>query len=151
MPTLAERIRENPEELDLLIRHCAGSITASSSEELAATIKKVINKTVGKEYPWPGNVRELEQCVREIISYREYGGDLSTSSTDPICALVDETRNEPLTADTLLSRYCRVLYERHGSLETVGSITKLDWRTVRRYIGGARQYRAVEHSDISQN
>jgi sigma-54 specific flagellar transcriptional regulator A len=152
MPSLAERIRENPAELDHLISHCTRSINGSSDPEQAADIRKIIDTTVGKEYSWPGNVRELEQCVRRIIIKREYcGGDRSASSTDPIRALVDETRNEPLTADTLLSRYCALLYERHGSIEAVCRITKLNWRTIRRYVDGSKQNAPVKYTETSLN
>ena len=134
MPSLRERIGENPGELDILITHCTQSITGSSSGELVYIIKKVIDTDLGNNYPWPGNVRELEQCVRRIIIRREYRIGKRSSSVDIIGAIVDKMCNESLSADNLLSRICGVLYKRHGSLEKVSRITKLDWRTVKRYI-----------------
>jgi DNA-binding NtrC family response regulator len=134
MPTLHERIAENPAELENLIEHFTKSITGSSNEELVKSIKKIVDKDLGKNYQWPGNVRELEQCIRRIIIRQEYKGDRQSCSTDELGALIEDMRNESLTAESLLSKYCNILYEKHGSLEAVGSILNLDRRTVKRYI-----------------
>jgi hypothetical protein len=138
MPTLSERIRENPGELDNLISHCTLSITGSSNEELVEAIKKIIDADLGNDYSWPGNVRELEQCIRRIVIRREYRGDQMPSPVDAAGALIDKMRNESLTADNLLSGYCKLLYDKYGSLEAVSRIVKLDWRTVKRYIDDSK-------------
>ncbi|MBN1578279.1 MAG: sigma-54-dependent Fis family transcriptional regulator [Chitinispirillaceae bacterium] len=138
MPTLSERIRENAGELESLIGHCTRSIAGTSGEELVATIRDIIDADPGKNYPWPGNVRELEQCIRRILIRREYRGDRRSSSVDAVGALIGEMRNESLSADNLLSRYCGLLYRKYGSYETVSRIVKLDRRTVKRYIEGSR-------------
>jgi DNA invertase Pin-like site-specific DNA recombinase len=39
-----------------------------------------------------------------------------------------------LDADALLSDYCQLLYERHGTYEEVARRTKLDRRTVKAYL-----------------
>lgn len=135
MPTLSARIHENPLELDNLIAHLVFVITGAANPELTHVVKEIIDTHLGSEYPWPGNVRECEQCVRRIIIRREYNGDHSPNgSPDAIGALVNEMRQEVLSADNLLSRYCRYLYTRHKSYEMVSRIVKLDRRTVKRYI-----------------
>jgi transcriptional regulator with GAF, ATPase, and Fis domain len=137
MPGLSERIREDAGELDGLIGHICTAITGTGSPELVATIRTIINRDLGKEYPWPGNVRELEQCIRRIILRREYHGDRCSPPVDAIGTLIDEMRDETLSADNLLSRYCTFLYKKYGSFEKVGGIVKLDYRTVKRYVGNA--------------
>ncbi len=39
-----------------------------------------------------------------------------------------------IDADTLLSGYCQLLYDRHGTYEEVARRTKLDRRTVKAYL-----------------
>jgi len=48
--------------------------------------------------------------------------------------LRDGIERGPLDADALLSDYCRLLYERHGTYEEVARRTKLDRRTVKAYL-----------------
>ena len=101
-------------------------------------LPKIIDTDLGKDYPWPGNVRELEQCIRRIIIRREYRGGLRSHPADSVGALVDEIRSESLTAGNLVAGYCRLLYDKYGSLEKVGCIINLDRRTVKRYIENSK-------------
>jgi hypothetical protein len=39
-----------------------------------------------------------------------------------------------IDAQTVLARYCRLLYDRHGTFEEVARITRLDRRTVKKYL-----------------
>jgi hypothetical protein len=39
-----------------------------------------------------------------------------------------------LNADALLGGYCALLYEQSGNYETVARLTKLDRRTVKKYL-----------------
>jgi DNA-binding transcriptional regulator LsrR (DeoR family) len=41
-------------------------------------------------------------------------------------------------AHELLTLYCALLYRRHGTYEEVAKRTKLDRRTVKKYVGDAR-------------
>jgi DNA-binding NtrC family response regulator len=135
VPTLRRRISEDPAELDMLIRHVTASIVGADAPELTALVQKLISGRLRPDYPWPGNVRELEQCVRRIILRHEYTGD-SLLPKDPTAALTDEIAAGALDADSLLSRYCRMLYHRFGTYEAVAKITALDRRTVKKFIGG---------------
>lgn len=135
VPTLHQRIQEDPLELDDLVRHMVGRIVGERSDEVAAMVLDGIRKHVPREYAWPGNVRELEQCIRRIILKRRYETDQGQAAPrDNEERLVAGIRDGALDAQQLLSRYCRLLYERYGSYEAVAKKTALDRRTVKRYI-----------------
>ncbi len=134
VPSLFQRIQESDQELSDLIAHTAKRIIGSNNQDLTQYIRSVIENRLGKGYPWPGNVRELEQCVRRIILNGEYTGDLKHPQDDPLTGFFEDIRNESVDADSLLSRYCMILYDRHKSYEAVGNRTRLDRRTVKKYI-----------------
>ncbi len=134
VPSLQQRIQENPQELGHLIACLLMRITNISAPQLAAQIEKAIRTQVPDYYPWPGNVRELEQCIRRIC----LTGRCSIADDTH---LADEHKGFHLTghdggssAQHVLQQYCRFLYERHGSYESVARITQLDRRTVKKYI-----------------
>jgi hypothetical protein len=79
-------------------------------------------------------VRELEQAVRRILLTKHYEGDHKSVAPDLQSRLRDGIDHGSLDADTLLSDYCRLLYERNGTYEEVARRTKLDRRTVKAYI-----------------
>jgi hypothetical protein len=79
-------------------------------------------------------VRELEQSVRRIILKQDYEGDRIDQDTDPVSQLVNDIRTESIDASSLLSHYCKMLYQKHGTYEAVGKIAGLDRRTVKKYI-----------------
>jgi hypothetical protein len=74
VPSLKERIRENPNELGELAAHSVKLITGEDSEELVKMVIEIIDGKLGMDYHWPGNVRELAQCVRSVIIKRDYEG-----------------------------------------------------------------------------
>jgi transcriptional regulator of acetoin/glycerol metabolism len=96
-------------------------------------VKTVIDETVGREYHWPGNVRELEQAVRRILVTQSYSGQ--RQNLDLKTTLQSGIEDGSLDAETLLSGYCALLHQRHGTFEEVSRRTKLDRRTVKRYVG----------------
>jgi hypothetical protein len=63
-------------------------------------------------------------------------------------AVVEEPREEgwkgtmkaiqagQLTADELLRRYCKLVYDLHGSYEETAARIGLDWRTVKKKLSG---------------
>ena len=55
---------------------------------------------------------------------------------DQLQKAIDE---ESVNAQELLSSYCFILYQRHGTYEVVSRITKLDRRTVKKYIMAAEE------------
>jgi transcriptional regulator with AAA-type ATPase domain len=137
VPSLSERIQENPDELAELVEHFCGVITGAKDTDLIGRVLEVVDKKLGgPDYCWPGNVRELAQCIRRVILKRDYEGQLSQSSSQE-GALADSMREGNLTADELLDSYCKILYKQHGTYEKVAKLTALDRRTVKKRIQGA--------------
>jgi len=114
----------------LIVRRIAGN----DSPEIAATVRRMIDVSPGKGYGWPGNVRELEQAVRRILLTGHYAGDVAAVQPDLCRRLQAGIAGGMLDGGQLLSGYCRLLYERHGTYEEVARRTNLDRRTVKAYI-----------------
>jgi DNA-binding NtrC family response regulator len=128
VPPLAQRVKENPEELAELVEHFTALITGSVEKNIVDRVLDVIGKRLGPDYPWPGNVRELAQCIRRVILKQNYEKDRSCRK-EPGGMEVEE-----ITAQELLGRHCSALYERYGNYEKVARITALDSRTVKKHI-----------------
>ena len=112
---------------DLLTR-----MVGEPRKELTALILEALKRDLPTEYSWPGNVRELEQAVRRILLTGTYkGDDLSVSQSGYLGIGMEEGR---IDAQTVLALYCRLLYDRHGTFEEVARITRLDRRTVKKYL-----------------
>ena len=134
VPSLQQRIQENPSELDELITHTVERVTGHKATEVINTVIEVIDKRLGRDYRWPGNVRELAQCIRRVIIKRDYLGDASVQSQDMLGKLFGGINSGTLNAQAVLAGYCAVLYKRYGTYEEVARRTKLDRRTVKKYI-----------------
>ncbi len=133
VPSLQQRLQENPEELKHLIASLLNRVTDIPAPQLVSRIEKHIRNTVPKNYAWPGNVRELEQCIRRICLTGNY---LVTQPAQPNTGngfTLAEDSGET-SAQRLLQEYCQFLYARHSSYEAVARITQLDRRTVKKYI-----------------
>ncbi len=139
MPSLQQRITEDPGELDALIRHLVRHIAGVDEPAIAARVRGVVDRRLGPAYPWPGNVRELEQCVRRVLLRDDYEGDRESGTGDTLSRLLHDIRAEAIDASSLLARYCLLLHERHGTYEAVAAITGLDRRTVKKYVDTARE------------
>ncbi|MHC4122569.1 MAG: sigma-54-dependent transcriptional regulator [Planctomycetota bacterium] len=134
VPSLQQRIQENPKELEELIAYTVERITGHKAEELARAVKEVIDKNLSKDYRWPGNVRELAQCIRRVIVKCDYAGDNSVGLGDLRSRLLADIGSGRLNAQEVLSAYCTILYKRYGTYEQVAKITELDRRTVKKHI-----------------
>lgn len=136
LPSLRERISQNPTELRALIARLLQRVIESPDDKLIDRIDNRINKTVPKDYHWPGNVRELEQCIRRICITGTYQGQVlaPVKKTDDSIFQAD-AQGKYLSAQELLQRYCKFLYNQHNNLEKVARIAGLDRRTVKKYIG----------------
>jgi len=132
VPSLRQRIQELPSEIDLLIEMMVTRMTGADSPELAGMVKGILEQSVGRDYHWPGNVRELEQAVRRILLTRAYAGQ--HQDLDLKAALQSGIENGTLDAEALLSGYCTLLHQRHGTFEEVSRRTRLDRRTVKKYV-----------------
>src|SRR5207247_6613033 len=109
-----------------------------AATELLALVHSTLRESLGKDYPWPGNVRELEQAVRRILLTRSYQASEPLQKKDLRQELAAGIDNGTLEADELLSTYCALLYETHGTYEAVSRRTKLDYRTVKKYLRNRR-------------
>jgi DNA-binding NtrC family response regulator len=135
VPSLRQRLREESEELDRMIIHVVTRIVGEGSEELVQMVREVIENELGPGYSWPGNVRELEQAVRRILLTKRIGPDSGKDqSQDCTPCLFSRIENGAMSARELLEKYCMLLYEKFGSYEEVSRRTRLDRRTVKKYI-----------------
>ncbi|MDB6156034.1 MAG: response regulator receiver protein [Chthoniobacteraceae bacterium] len=135
LPTLRERLAEEPRELDQLLEHLVARIGGDAAIALLPIVRAALSELIRSNYRWPGNVRELEQSVRRIILTRTHPGGASAAVPDQLSELQAGVAAGSLDADALLSAYCALLYTRHGNLEEVARRTNLDRRTVKRYLG----------------
>jgi len=138
VPSLAQRIREDPGELDDLLQVVIERIVGEPSQELVARVKQQIRLSPGSSYPWPGNVRELEQCARRILMKREYTPLTRLSTSDLETRLKTGMEKQALDAKSLMGGYCLMLYRRHQTIEAVARITGLDRRTAKKHIESGR-------------
>jgi len=134
VPTLRHQIKENPESFDEMLRHTIDRIMGKPSSELHNTIKEMLVAELGKDYAWPGNVRELEQAIRRVLITRQYGVRPEATSIPAQDPMLTDIQEGNLDAKSLLEVYCTMLYQKHGAYEKVAQITKLDRRTVKKYI-----------------
>lgn len=134
VPPLRQRLAEDPEELDLLLAHLVRRMTGTDVTEVVTRVREVLRRDLPPEYGWPGNVRELEQAVRRVLLTNGYQGDASPASTDLRERIVAAVDSGTVDAQALLSGYCALLYQRHGTYEEVARRTGLDRRTAKKYI-----------------
>jgi len=134
VPSLQQRIMEDPAEMDDLLSLIVRRISGESSSEILNRVHREIAASPGKDYAWPGNVRELEQAVRRILLTGSYQGDKQVHASDLPSQLHGGIDKGSMDAETLLSGYCELLYERHGTYEEVARRTNLDRRTAKAYI-----------------
>jgi hypothetical protein len=133
VPPLRERLRENPGELGLLLHELVRRLTGVESPDLADEVKAALLKNPGPNYAWPGNVRELEQATRRILLTGSYAP--AFPATPPgTAAWLDFAQKGTLDAESLLAAYCTHLHQQHGTYEEVARLTRLDRRTVKKYI-----------------
>jgi len=136
VPPLRVRIKQKPSELDDLLLFTIQKMTGTHSEELSAKVKRIIDQRLGKYYQWPGNVRELEQCVRSVLLKKDYGGQQKNvdENLDLAEKLVKGIVDRDIMVSSLISGYCKLLYDQFGTYEQVAKHTGLDRRTIKKYI-----------------
>lgn len=132
VPSLQQRLQEQPEELPLLIGQILSRIAPAGDPELRDQIAREIHGSLPRNYAWPGNVRELEQRIRHVCLTGTVNFDIP-ESRPPDHARESWWAGEP-PAQQLLQNYCRHLYAREGSYEAVARITGLDRRTVKKHL-----------------
>ena len=138
LPTLRQRLQEDPRELDLLLESILAQFYEEASSTRIESLRHILLRDVGSDYPWPGNVRELQQAVKRIILTGKYQGEtgqgLKKSEDAEVTSLSAGIMNSSFDAETLLAEYCGSIYEKYGTYEEVARITKLDRRTAKKYV-----------------
>jgi DNA-binding NtrC family response regulator len=135
VPPLRHRFAEDRAEFDELLAHLLQRLVGENSALLLRSTRAALIASVGREYPWPGNVRELEQAIRRILLTQRYEPSLASVSGEHGPSLAAAVQAGSLDADALLGGYCTLLYQQCRNLEEVARRTKLDRRTVKRYLG----------------
>lgn len=134
LPTLHQRLQEDPEELRRLVAHVLTVTAGDHLGELVEMVVTALRRDVGADYAWPGNVRELEQAVRRILLTGGYQPATPVNRRKARLAWLERAEAGLLDADAVLAGYCRQVYDELGSYEQVATRTGLDRRTVRKYI-----------------
>ncbi len=133
IPTLQERLQEDPQELERLIKHLVIRIVGKGFTASPEEIAKAIRSSLGEEYGWKGNIRELEQVIRR---YMLTGSCDITRPAAPLKkgSLEESIRKGDLSLDDIRSIYCQMLYDQYGSWEKVARIGGIDRRTVKKLV-----------------
>ena len=134
IPPLRKRLSESTGELEEILSFTIQRILGKPSNEILLEVKSVILKQIPSDYSWPGNVRELEQCVRRVLLKKNYEGDLQPTSDKPASKITMGIEAGTITAQELISSYCKFLHDKLGTYEAVSQKTELDRRTVKKYI-----------------
>ncbi len=134
VPPLRQRLREDAHELMRLVGHILMVTVGERGIELTGTVSKTIRREVGDDYRWPGNVRELEQAVRRVLLTGNYQPDRPVQDEPGRPQWLADAAEGKLDADGVLAGYCRQLHANLGSYEAVAGRTRLDRRTVRKYV-----------------
>lgn len=134
VPTLRQRLGEEPRELAALVRTLLGRMLGPQGDELTDFVVAALVDGVGLAYPWPGNVRELEQAVRRILVTGSYQGEPDVVPARPDHPLLGAIADGELDARQVLAGYCKLLHQRHGTIEEVARRTRLDRRTVKKHL-----------------
>lgn len=132
LPTLRERLRGMPNELETLLDHILSRQFGDESGTLRPSLLEALRRDLPTNYAWPGNVRELEQAVRRVFLAGSYHGTISSAEGEEATPAHSSQSREP-TADEVLAAYCRRLYEKHSNWQRVSEISGLDRRTVQKY------------------
>jgi len=135
VPPLRQQLAEDPKSLNQLLSYLLERILGNCDSELMTEVCTALLQNLPANYRWPGNVRELEQAVRRVLLNGCYAGDSFAAAgvEENLQSLADAG---DMTAQQLLSRYCRQLHKRFGTYEEVARRTELDRRTVKKYIQG---------------
>ena len=134
LPTLRQRLAEDPAEFSVLVRHVVARIAGPGESDLAARVEKSLLDRPGLAHPWPGNVRELEQAVRRVVLVGRCDAPAPPTSGTAESALARDFLRGDLKADALLARYCASLFDRFGTYEEVARRAGLDRRTAKKLI-----------------
>lgn len=139
LPSLGERIAEDPAELARLVRSVVHALVENAEDDLVAQIQDALVRSPGPGYSWPGNVRELQQAVRRVLLAGRYTPDPpAETAAGARDAFLDAVGSGGLDAPALLAGYARRLHATLGSYRAVADRLGVDQRTARRWIVESR-------------
>jgi len=130
VPSLRQRLEEQPDELARLAGYLLRRITGWSTGALQDRVLSCLQESIPEGYAWPGNVRELEQALRRILltgSYHPQPAAVQPERSLPL----EQARRLPLQERMELLRKGYVLY---GTYAEVSRRSGLDRRTVKKLI-----------------
>ncbi|HMF17782.1 MAG TPA: sigma 54-interacting transcriptional regulator [Gemmataceae bacterium] len=132
-PSLAEQLRDRPEDLADLLRLIVKRVTADEVHELAGEVEEWIKKSpgLGSDYAWPGNFRELEQCAWNVLIRKEYHPPRMKQKSDPADDLAEAVRHGTLSVDELERRYATLVFAKTASYQETSRRLGWNWRTVK--------------------
>lgn len=129
-PPLCQQLEESPQVLEELVRYM--SLRSGGDEEFTEFAVGWIGENLSG-HRWAGNYRELEQCVRNLLIRGEYRPSVVPGEE---AGWLGRARAGRLTADELLTAYCRHVYEQVGTYEAVAGRLGVDRRTVKARMAG---------------
>jgi transcriptional regulator with PAS, ATPase and Fis domain len=134
VPPLRERLKETPEEIELLLRTILERMAGQNYADLLQHVRDCLQKSPGVGYDWPGNVRELEQAVRRILltgKYEPRNAEVKRENG----GLASRLESLELTPEQLLAEYCDLAVRRFGTRAAAARRLGMDARTLHKYLG----------------
>ncbi len=129
-PSLREQLDDEPDDLNHLVHAICRRLLGDEAERVSGGIIDYIRREFA-DHAWPGNIRELEQCVRNVLVRGSYRPATPQAAGDPERRFCDDLAHARLTAEQVLSGYCKIVHRRLGSYEASARALGLDRRTVK--------------------
>ena len=130
-PSLAARCVDGDAELGHLVEHLLQRMIGAEAVDVSGECIAWIRSELGPKYPWPGNVRELQQCIRSWLIRKQYRPCIQQAAAGGKDSLESALACSEMSADELLTLYCRLKYEQNGSYLKTAQQLGLDRRTVK--------------------
>ena len=130
VPSLRQRLQEQPDELPRLAGYLLRRITGWSPGPLQDRVLTCLQESIPESYSWPGNVRELEQALRRILLTGSYHPQQQTEDRSMPLQLSQARELPPRERAQLLQEGYRL----YGSYAEVARRSGLDRRTVKKWI-----------------
>lgn len=138
VPSLEERLRDTPSEVEVLLRHIVRKTLGETDPEVMDDVLVRVAAITQSGHHWPGNVRELEQCARALLVSSDYRPLLEPVSdrSDVLSSLFESMRRADAPFEEVLQSYSRHAVERYGSYRQAAAKLEVDWRTLKKYADG---------------
>ena len=133
VPPLRRRIEEEPRELEALAESILRRLIGEAGVPFSRLVCDVINRDLGKGYPGRAIARTGtgDSPHHNYPALQRRPGHRTLDQLEQLLAGID---SGTMDAEALLAEYCTLLYRRHGTYEEVARRTKLDRRTVKKYV-----------------